>query len=750
MTVMKPFLKYLMWVCMVLCVWVQSVHAQTSSDADFDGSGVVDFADFLIFATAFNTSQSRCDLDKDGMVWFRDFWIFIDVFGQKTWQEIIAFQMVLPADHALKIEELRVVTPVVSVAPVSSGHTDVTTMKGSKPQVMIVENAQGKPVLLSYVMPADGSSKSGVFSKRTANHVVEISSTTTAIALVMMNPILAGSSSQQRAQIVEKATAHAHFSAFVSAIDSRLKSDPNGVLDGLGSEILYETATAILIDVLKAGVPAGKDVRTGNTGDPWIADGDGNDIIFVNPNGIYYGTGIAQRGSRAFLATKLLMARRTSFDPLRWPFMTFADESRDSLSVSDGEYSVVMSKGGHYPFSRMTDLNDPVGQATLLNFAQMIYNTLDVVLSMPIVDVGELAVDLKKLHLDLNEKELADIGVAIDQKDVTTLMVKMTDLIVANRKNIAGWLWQASAKPDNIENYIGKLLPLLKHVVVSIKTRGVENNVPFFYELVNAPKEVFYSIVMVNGVLNFYKAPNGGSTPGEIITVTLTGATTMDFVYVAPGTFLMGSSIREVGRDEDEGPQHLVTISTGFYLGKYEVTQAQWEAVIGSNPSSFKSANKPVENVSWFEAQNFVQKLNAAAGDSLYRLPTEAEWEYACRVGTTTRWSFGEDENKLQTYAWYLENNDPSGTKEVGLKLPNPWGLYDMHGNVWEWCQDWYGPYDKNAQTDPTGLSVGSSRVIRGGAFYNSAPILRSASRHAFAPSFRSLNIGLRLVRRER
>ena len=169
-------------------------------------------------------------------------------------------------------------------------------------------------------------------------------------------------------------------------------------------------------------------------------------------------------------------------------------------------------------------------------------------------------------------------------------------------------------------------------------------------------------------------------------------------------------------------------------LGKYEITQAQWESVMGSNPSRNKGANQPVEQVSWYDVHSFIHALNEAAGDSLYRLPTEAEWEYACRGGTTSPWSFGADVSQLREYAWYHNNAYLVGlmyAQPVGTKLPNPWGLHDMHGNVWEWCQDWYGEdYSSSSpSTDPTGPGIGSYCVIRGGCYDSFAQVARSATR---------------------
>lgn len=227
----------------------------------------------------------------------------------------------------------------------------------------------------------------------------------------------------------------------------------------------------------------------------------------------------------------------------------------------------------------------------------------------------------------------------------------------------------------------------------------------------------------------------------------LPGGATMDFVWIEAGTFFMGSPLSESGRHSNEDPQHKVAISKGFYLGKYEVTQGQWESVMGSNPSYYSGSNHPVEMVSWHDVQEFIWALNAAAGDSLYRLPSEAEWEYVARAGSTSRWPFGDDESQLRDYAWYEDNNSPNGTKEVGTKLSNPWGLHDMHGNVYEWCQDWDSTYSSGASIDPISATSGSVRVLRGGYFFITAQLVRSASRSFIGPGSRYDGIGFRLLR---
>jgi formylglycine-generating enzyme required for sulfatase activity len=176
------------------------------------------------------------------------------------------------------------------------------------------------------------------------------------------------------------------------------------------------------------------------------------------------------------------------------------------------------------------------------------------------------------------------------------------------------------------------------------------------------------------------------------------------------------------------------------------VMQAQWQAVMGTNPSAFKGDKLQVEHVSWEDAQQFIQKLNEKEGKEIYRLPTEAEWEYACRAGSSTIYCFGDDEGQLGEYAWYTLNSGKR-THPVGTRKPNAWGLYDMHGNVWEWVQDGYGNYTADPVTDPIVPAVGTGRVIRGGN-WNSVPrTVRAGYRVWNEPDYHSVDIGFRCMR---
>ena len=251
------------------------------------------------------------------------------------------------------------------------------------------------------------------------------------------------------------------------------------------------------------------------------------------------------------------------------------------------------------------------------------------------------------------------------------------------------------------------------------------------------------------------------------ITIPVKDGISIDMVRVEAGTFTMGATAemkdpydgekptdRSAAYDllqlakkyqyDGEKPTHRVTLTNDYYIGKYEVTQALWQAVMGNNPSNFKGDNLPVEKVSWDDCQEFISKLNRITGKT-FRLPTEAEWEYAARGGNKSRGYQYSGSNNLLDVAWFRDNSG-SKTHAVGTKQPNELGIYDMSGNVCEWCHDWYGAYSSSSQVNPTGANSGSYRVIRGGSWYFSAMYSRSSCRYEHAPGYRSTIFGLRLV----
>lgn len=270
-------------------------------------------------------------------------------------------------------------------------------------------------------------------------------------------------------------------------------------------------------------------------------------------------------------------------------------------------------------------------------------------------------------------------------------------------------------------------LPLMAQGVIVYKKDG--SKVKYPYETIDSIVTYNYDDVIEDEV-------------GENRTFTVNGVS-FTMVAVKGGTFTMGATSEQTGADSNESPTHLVTLSD-YYIGETEVTQELWQAVMGSNPSNFTgNLQRPVEKVSWNDCQTFITKLNALTGET-FSLPTEAEWEYAARGGNKAQGYLYSGSNTIGDVAWYTSNSS-STTHPVKTKQPNELGIYDMSGNVWEWCSDWYGSYSSSAQTDPVGPSSGSYRVLRGGSWFNNAAYCRVAYRYDYAPAYVYYNGGLRL-----
>lgn len=251
------------------------------------------------------------------------------------------------------------------------------------------------------------------------------------------------------------------------------------------------------------------------------------------------------------------------------------------------------------------------------------------------------------------------------------------------------------------------------------------------------------------------KTPN---KPGEVVIIDFGLGVTMELVWIPAGEFNMGGDDGYV----NEKPVHPVKITKGYWMGRFEVTQAQWELIMNSQPSYFAGEKRPVEQVSWHDCQKFIELLNGMVDGGGFRLPTEAEWEYACRAGTTNHFSFGVQDDELYRFGNYCDvsntdnlpwwdqnrNDGNDGSAVVGSFKPNPWGLFDMHGNVWEWCQDWFGEsyYTESMLENPKGPATGLMRALRGGSWYYKADLCRSSVRSSCIPVMRSCNIGFRVV----
>ncbi|WP_394697693.1 formylglycine-generating enzyme family protein [uncultured Methanomethylovorans sp.] len=372
------------------------------------------------------------------------------------------------------------------------------------------------------------------------------------------------------------------------------------------------------------------------------------------------------------------------------------------------------------------------------------------------VSISKSKIDRSNL-LDLcNMDGTCDVNVVIEKSDIYRSGIGSTEVheinSFGNDHTInTGYLHQLqdSKKPSGTHGRkIGKKA-LLFSVLVIIVLAGYLMLSPLLVDnfdnqdtVVPQNTKIVDSSVAATETNNISIDDKTASTNTQLNLETYTNSIGMEFVLIPSGEFEMGSD----DLDPYETPVHEVTIENAYYLGKYEVTQEQWVEIMGANPSKFEGDNNPVEYVSWDDVQEFVKKLNAKEGTDKYRLPSEAEWEYACRAGTITKYSFGDDESILGHYAWYYDNSGYE-THPVGQKRPNPWGLYDMHGNVAEWVQDELHDSYNGAPTDGSAWEDGNIlyREFRGGSYFFSSQF--SANRAFADPSFRYRYVGFRLVR---
>ena len=292
-------------------------------------------------------------------------------------------------------------------------------------------------------------------------------------------------------------------------------------------------------------------------------------------------------------------------------------------------------------------------------------------------------------------------------------------------------------RPDHDEHYF-----LVRKDAIFCSTSNASQE--FYFKPKNTDRYIATYQSLVNGLSEYVGQAPQPVNPSQNLTFTVDGVS-FTMVYVPGGTFTMGAT-SEQGSDawDDEKPAHSVTLRS-YHIGQTEVTQALWTAVMGSNPSEFRGDRRPVESVSWNDCQTFISRLNAKTGKN-FRLPTEAEWEYAARGGHSGGSKYAGSEN-ISNVAWY-DDNSGGETHNVATKSPNGLGIYDMSGNVWEWCQDWYGNYSSSSQTNPKGPSNGDFRVNRGGSWSHGrlARYCRVSFRGNYTPSLSNFNLGLRLV----
>lgn len=329
-------------------------------------------------------------------------------------------------------------------------------------------------------------------------------------------------------------------------------------------------------------------------------------------------------------------------------------------------------------------------------------------------------------------KDLNDLNCALVKVGLGLQGVQFEGNIVGNVENKTGEYWVYMPHGNR---QLKVKHPNYAHVMVAFADYGVEKvETNRTYEL----------------IVSFQQYANANHTTSEsltanIISIPVKDSICIDMVRVEAGTFMMGATPEMEEPYDWEKPPHQVTLTDDFYIGKYEVTQALWQAVMGNNPSKFKGDNLPVENVSWSECQSFISKLNSKTR-RIFRLPTEAEWEYAARGGNKSRGFQYSGSNKISDVAWYEDYSKESQTHPVGLKLPNELGIFDMSGNVYEWCQDWYATYSSSHQTNPKGTSKSAGKVCRGGSWGDNEWSCRLSSRNIDSPDYYDNEHGFRLV----
>ena len=761
----------------------------------------------------------------------------------------------LPANAGLLAEDLQVYSLYDEATPNAAGAFSISMTESTNPQfVVAIDPETDHSLLLGYVDPLQGDQ-------------VHLSCESTAVGLAFLSPLMMGTTAEQRSEFIHGIRTHPNFPLLVAAVEATLQADPQHVLDGETHPALYEQAAEISVEVWQDMAAAGKllapeEAQADNICEEegkeysfWLAEEtvDGN-LAFCNRRMFFYVAmiegpkvegGMERIGGdfepnheiprsilgEDFLDIVQLQPQPRPFSPRIWPprLITPAVPTYYDLPI-EGQFIYHVSKG--YDYRSAFNLEDFLhwdshyGRASQLNLLLGFSH----ILSLMGQDKINFAAKITTSIFDPNDgwdfTPLEALGATADARDNNPINVVV---------GIANFLYRNYNKnPQQFRTRLAMLIARvvpkdkiikyqLQHrifntVLKNIKTAGLAIKgykfttglFPFLVDMRYASPEFHGGFTYRDGdiTLGIVEREEEPEPPWEEQMFSLGDDLAMAMVKVEAGRFDMGSD----NGDSNERPVHEVEISEDFWLGQYEVTRGQWEAVMGTTPWAGREGTEadrvtptdttdiweyevtqgeweagrqwqevmgtavgpegpeesgaalyPATYISWNDVQEFIKRLNEQAGERRYRLPTEAEWEYACRAGTTTRWSFGDDQSDLADYAWLSTDSqadenpeNPRHPQMVGLysKRPNAWGLYEMHGNVKEWVQDWYDPfyYQFSPPVDPQGssrpvLASSPRRTVRGSGFKDFAWRARSASRSHFAPDTRNSEIGFRLVR---
>ena len=700
----------------------------------------------------------------------------------------------LPTGAGMLAEDLQVLSLFGEVTPNAAGAFSISMADSKSPQfVFATDPATDNSLLLGYVNPLQGEQ-------------VHLSCESTAVGLAFLSPLMMGTTAEQRSEFISGIKAHPNFSLLVEAVEATFQADPQHVLDYTAHPELYQQAAEISVDVWQQMTAAGKLLAPAaaqenvceqdKEANVWITDGPGNDIVFCNPKMVFYVAALRGHGgyrenddfvgfefnhslSGAELGNDFLdfvhinpKQRAISIRPqVKFWNVGAPPQSTEYTLPIDGTIDYHITRG--YGFfatgfgidpNKLFDWDTAYGRASMLNIGQGIIHTVHLLtgihLSIPKKGFIDDTWEIGPLSAGLGEAQKGST-----ESDISTIdrLINFAQFVTKNFKHIEPKLktvvWGSVNVEDvpKINKAFGTVSQVFAGAALAIKGYRFANQiVPFFVDLLSAGPEFRGQFLHENSI----KGASRRRKEGVITEVfPVPGGESIEFVWIEGGHFTMGARPQDPKKQENESPRRPVEISEGFWLGSHEVTQGQWEAVMEGAPwSGASQVNQhplhPAVMISWDEVQEFIARLNETAGDWKYRLPTEAEWEYACRAGTETPWSFGDDESLLKDYAWYQDNIEGNDyAHPVWMKEANPWGLYDMHGNVREWVHDWLGIYSYTpgpasaSFIDPQGPSTGSDRVIRGGSFAQPAQNLRSTYRRGKNPEDRDPETGFRLVR---
>ena len=706
----------------------------------------------------------------------------------------------LPTGAGLLAEDLQVLSFYGEGTPNAAGKFNISMTNNKKPQfVFAIDPETDNSVLLGYVDPAQGEH-------------VNLSCESTAVSLAFLNPLMIGTTAAQRSEFISGIKAHPKFSLLVDAVEATFQADPQNVLNYTAHPELYEQAVEISVDVWREMTAAGKLLapmaaqdnvcKEDKQANVWIKDeeGNGNKIVFCNPKMVIYVASIM--GGENFINTNEdfngfeftysewrglgnnfidevhVAPKGSAITPtFGFDWGTSPEPTEYTLPIDGDLIEYHITRGYSFGadgkwttnWGSLFNWNQPYGRASLLNIALGAYYLLDIFSPIPLApgtSIPNIANQLGRRDLSFADRmgemrSIEPLGEGTSTFNaIKSFVTTMLDIGTEVLKILLKEALPLTPDEANLQRSAKKAKGIIKNVTGVLKLYDLGNvTVPFFVDLFSAWPEFRGQFSHRGGEMGPAKWREGVTTE----TFSIPGGESMKFVWINPGIFSMGARLNDSEKQENESPQRPVEISEGFWLGTHEVTQGQWEAVMGGTEWAERWSGDlqvrqhplhPAVMISWDEVQEFIARLNETAGDWKYRLPTEAEWEYACRAGTTTQWSFGDDESLLKDYAWYQGNIEGNYyARPVWMKEANPWGLHDMHGNVREWVHDWLGIYSYTpgpasaSFIDPQGPSTGSQRVIRGGSFAQPAQNLRSPYRRGKYPEDRDPETGFRLVR---